>query len=105
MGDRVEVTLTDDVTIAGLAGKYRGSPRATDVLAFAYAGDPEIVGEVVVSLDTAARQARERGVSLKDELLLLIVHGLWHVRGVGDETEQDWRRMRVCEFETMTRIL
>ncbi len=102
---RADITLIDDVTIAELAGKFRGSPHPTDVLAFVYDDDPSLSGEVVISLDTAKRQAEERGVSMADELTLLCVHGLLHVRGVGDEGEAEWRRMRTAEFETLMRIL
>ncbi len=102
---RAEIILTDDGTMARLAGRFRGSPRPTDVLAFAYDDEPGLAGEIVISLDTARRQARERGVALSDELTLLCVHGLWHVEGVGDETERDWREMRKREFETLVRIL
>lgn len=101
----VEITLTDDATIADLAGRYRGSPYPTDVLAFSYDDDPRLAGEVVISIDTARRQARERGVELWQELLLLSVHGLWHVSGVGDESQRDWREMRINEFETMVKLL
>jgi len=102
---RADIILTDDRTMARLAGRFRGSPRTTDVLAFAYDDDPSLVGEVVISLDAARRQARERGVQLSDEITLLCVHGLWHIGGVGDETERDWREMRKREFETLVRIL
>jgi probable rRNA maturation factor len=105
MNDRIEITLTDDATIAELAGRFRGNPHATDVLAFTYDGDPELSGEVVISVDTARRQAEERGALLQDEILLLIVHGVWHIRGQGDETKRDWCRMRVREFETLVRVV
>ena len=102
---RADVILTDDATIAALAGRFRNSPYPTDVLAFPYEGDPELLGEIVISLDTAKRQARERGVELWQELLLLCVHGLWHINGIGDENSSDWREMRTKESETMAEIL
>ena len=48
---RAQIILTDDRTIADLAGRFRGSPYPTDGLAFTYEDDPELVGEVVISLD------------------------------------------------------
>jgi probable rRNA maturation factor len=102
---RAQIILTDDRTIADLAGRFRGSPYPTDVLAFTYDDDPDLAGEVVISLDTAKRQAAERGVDLADELKLLCVHGLWHISGVGDETKADWREMRTHEFETLVKVL
>lgn len=108
-GDRssrlAQIILTDDRTIADLAGRFRRSPHPTDVLAFTYDDDPKLAGEIVISLDTARRQARERGVDLADELKLLCIHGLWHIAGIGDETEADWREMRAREFETLVKVL
>ena len=100
---RVEILFTTDAHIAGLAGRYRGSPHPTDVLAFPDGASGG--GEIAISLDTARRQARERAVSLQEELLLLSVHGLLHVSGQGDETRRAWCEMRVREFEALVKIL
>lgn len=104
-GRPADIIFTDDANIAELAGRFRGSPYPTDVLAFPYDDDPALAGEVVVSLDTAKRQAKERGVDLTDELILLCVHGLLHIAGHRDETEKEWKGMRMMEFETLMRVL
>jgi len=106
---RVDIILTDDKCIADLAGKYRNSPRATDVLSFYY-GDENAkigapVGEIVISLDTAKRQAKERNVKIEDELILLSVHGLLHLGGQEDETPDAWAEMKRLEFEALSKIL
>ncbi len=109
----VDIVLVDDRTIARLAGRFRGSPRATDVLAFGYvdgapAGTPAkgfVAGEVAISVDTARRQARERGAPLVHELVLLCVHGLLHLGGQDDESPAEWCAMKRAEFETMMAIL
>ncbi|MFN9871623.1 MAG: rRNA maturation RNase YbeY [Cyanobacteriota bacterium] len=92
------LTLTDDATIAELNGQWRQKAGPTDVLAFAAleeapplppapggedAVEPEPLelGDIVISLDTAARQAEERGLSLEQELLFLASHGLLHLLG------------------------
>jgi len=80
----VALRFTDDPTIHQLNRDYRGIDRPTDVLAFAQReGDfadlnPELLGDVVVSIDTAAHQAK-RG--LYAELLFLTAHGLCHLLG------------------------
>lgn len=102
---RIDVILVDDPCISDLAGRYRGSRRATDVLAFRYDDDLMPYGEIVVSLDTAARQAKERDMRIEDEVLLLVLHGLLHISGQGDETYGDWCMMRRFEFEAMMGIL
>ena len=100
----VGVVFVDDKYISKLAGQFRNSPHPTDVLAFYY-GEKDLTGEVVISLDTAFRQAKSRKVSLNTELVLLSVHGFLHLSGQGDETLRDWCGMRKKEFETMMRIL
>ena len=108
----MDIVFTDDVTISKLAGRYRSSPYATDVLAFDYRGGrggfsfpDDLAGEIVISLDTAGRQASKRNVPIEKELILLCVHGLLHLEGIDDETKQGWRLMRISEFETLMRIL
>lgn len=112
-GRRIDIWLVDDRTIAGLAGRFRGSPRATDVLAFGYV--PGVLGilssremadgEIFISLDMARRQAVDRRVPLVHELALLCVHGMWHIAGQGDETSEECCGMRRREFETLAKIL
>ncbi|KAG0611083.1 hypothetical protein M758_7G113900 [Ceratodon purpureus] len=83
--DAVElsVMLCDDARIRELNKEWRGKDSATDVLSFAQdqpAGAPlMLLGDLVISVETAARQAEERGHGLIDELRILLVHGLLHV--------------------------
>ena len=102
---RADIVFVNDAAMVRLAGRYRNSPKPTDVLAFQYDRDPWLLGEIAISLETAKRQAQERRVPLTDELILLCVHGLLHIQGHGDESIGEWRRMRVMEFETLMRIL
>jgi len=87
----LSITLTDDATIATLAGDYGRARRPTDVLAFSMLEGigaehrGASLGDVVVSLDTAERQARERGVSLDCELRNLLIHGVLHLLGMDHE--------------------
>lgn len=90
----VEVTVADDALLAELNKKYRGREGPTDVLAFPIGRDtpePEEIwlwGEVYVSADRAREQAARRGVSLDEELAFLVAHGLLHLAGYGDETDE-----------------
>jgi probable rRNA maturation factor len=103
---RVDVVFIDDGMIAELAGRFRGSHRPTDVLTFGYGPEPDgLAGEILISLDTAQRQAKERKVPLERELLLLVVHGLLHLGGQDDETYRGFCQMRKGEFEALMRIL
>ncbi|MDH7601467.1 MAG: rRNA maturation RNase YbeY [Armatimonadota bacterium] len=96
----VSILLVDDDTIHELNRQYRGVDAPTDVLAFSqlegedFGSEGELVlGDVVISVDTAARQAEEQGHSLEEELDLLLAHGLLHLLGYDHETPEDERRM------------
>jgi probable rRNA maturation factor len=99
----VSITFVDDATIATLAGDYGRERRATDVLAFSMLEGVgaehrgESLGDVVISLDTALRQARERGVRLDDEVRDLTVHGILHLLGMDHEDPVDEVAMKVLE--------
>ena len=95
----VALRLTDDPTIRALNRTYRGKDTPTDVLAFAQRearhaparpGHPELLGDVVISIDTARRQAR-RGLAV--ELLHLASHGLCHLLGYDHQTDDEERTM------------
>lgn len=76
----LSVLLCDDEFIRGLNAQWRQKDTPTDVLSFPM-GDDDVLGDVVISLDTAARQAAERGHDLHTELRVLLVHGLLHLCG------------------------
>jgi probable rRNA maturation factor len=103
-GAELTVSLVDDAAIRRLNRDYRGQDRPTDVLAFAMRegarapGDEAVVGDVVISLDTAARQAQQRGVSAADEVRALLIHGILHLLGYDHERSVlEARRMKAME--------
>lgn len=98
------VSLVDDAEIQQLNRGYRGIDRPTDVLAFAMregqrvAGDESVLGDVVISVPTAVRQARRRGVGVADELQTLLIHGVLHLLGYDHEhSAAEARRMKDME--------
>lgn len=83
----VDVAVVDDVEIRALNAAHRGVQRRTDVLAFPLelrGAASGLLGQVVISADTAARQARRVGVPLALELELLTTHGILHLAGYDD---------------------
>jgi probable rRNA maturation factor len=96
----LSVLLTGDAEIQQLNRTYRKKNRPTDVLAFAQrevelgekAG--RILGDVVVSVPTARRQAEARGLGVMSELTMLLAHGLLHLLGWDHDTAAKDRRMR-----------
>ena len=98
-GEHVDVSLVDDREIRGLNARYRGAARRTDVLAFPL--DSPLVGEVIVSVETAQRQARLVDVPLALELDLLVTHGVLHLVGYDDRDPLEARLMHEREREIL----
>lgn len=108
----VSVVFADDEYIRELNRQYRGLDKATDVLSFALdeGEEPEVIGgpqetllgDIVISLETACRQAAEYGHSLERELAFLAVHGMLHLAGYDHEEESDRAAMRGREEEVLS---
>ena len=117
----ITVVIANDRTVADLNAKHRGLDTTTDVLSFSnvhsgtYYGDdarelgefefvlppdhqPE-VGEVIISLHQAERQAREAGHTLENEVAALVAHGIFHLLGYDHEDESDAAVMRAKEVD------
>jgi probable rRNA maturation factor len=91
----VAVRITDDAEISKLNLQYRGVEDATDVLTFPSGfGLPFPKGDIAISAEYAARQARLRGASLTNEVMTLLVHGILHLVGFDDDTDEDRRVMQ-----------
>jgi probable rRNA maturation factor len=97
----LSLTLVSDRRMRGLNRDWRGKDGATDVLSFPQEGAS--IGDVVISLDTARRQAREGGWSLAAELRRLLAHGLLHCLGHDHHTAPQARRMAAAEQRLLGR--
>ncbi|GAB6066463.1 rRNA maturation RNase YbeY [Aquifex pyrophilus] len=87
-GVELSVYITDDEEIRELNKTYRGKDKPTDVLSFPLnetVNGLKILGDIVISQDTAERQARELGHSLNDEVKRLLIHGIVHLLGYDHE--------------------
>jgi probable rRNA maturation factor len=106
----LSLVITDDQEIADLNQQYRNRKGPTNVLAFAmnegeFAGlTPELLGDVVISADTAAREADEAGITLSRRLDFLLTHGILHLFGYdheksdADEAEMDRKSEELFEM-------
>ena len=82
------VAFVSDKTIRQLNRQFRGVDKATDVLSFpAGDSDKSNLGDVAISVETAARQAKENGLTFNEEVAQLILHGLLHLCGYDHETD------------------
>ena len=108
----VSVTFVEPEEIRELNGQYRGKDAVTDVLSFPQFDDwddlPEegeiVLGDVVICMDQAARQAEEFGHSLEREVLYLFVHSIYHLLGYDHMEEDEKREMRQKEEDVMARL-
>jgi rRNA maturation RNase YbeY len=98
-GSELSVELIGDRRMRRLNRVYRRQDRSTDVLSFpmreARGPRTKLLGDVVISMPTARRQARQAGRSVSEELAMLLIHGVLHLCGYDHERgEQEARRMR-----------
>ena len=102
----VDVLLADDRTLRGLNRDFRGKDKATDVLSFPAAEEvrAELAGDLAISVETAARQAKEQGHSLRDEVRVLLLHGLLHLSGMDHETDRGEMAGRETELRKRLRL-
>ncbi len=121
---RISVVLVDDTDMTYLNQRHLSRHEPTDVLAFDLRdelsdvhGDqsaadreaagiegPAIDGEIILSVDTAAREAQERGHACKAELALYAVHGTLHLLGYDDDREDSAAAMHEVEDEVLAAI-
>jgi probable rRNA maturation factor len=106
----LSLLLVSDAVMRRLNREWRGVDRPTDVLAFAQAEGPGgapagLLGDVVISLDTARRQAAERRTPVGAELDRLLIHGVLHLLGYDHErSATEARRMRRREDDLARRL-
>jgi len=87
VGGEVSLVLTGDRAMRALNARYRHKDRATDVLSFPGPGGEEGLGDIVISVETAERNARAFGRTLPQEMDVLALHGFLHVLGYDHETD------------------
>ncbi len=87
VGGEVAVVLAGDHLLRRLNRQFRGKDRPTDVLSFPGTGGEEGLGDVVISVPTAERNAKRQGHRLPRELDILALHGFLHVLGYDHETD------------------
>jgi probable rRNA maturation factor len=83
----VSLVLTGDRSLRALNARYRGKDKPTDVLSFPGDGGEAGLGDIVISVETAERNARALGRTLPRELDVLALHGFLHVLGYDHETD------------------
>jgi len=120
-GDELAVLLVGDARMQELNREWRGKDRPTDVLSFGQDGEdtgedvgegagedagagPRLLGDIVISVDTARRQAAEGGWTDVEETTRLLLHGLLHLLGHDHEEDDEARRMREAEADLVAAL-
>ncbi|MDD4356351.1 MAG: rRNA maturation RNase YbeY [Smithellaceae bacterium] len=103
----ISLTFVDDALMRQINQEYLGKDRPTNVISFPLQEgefcniNPEMLGDIVISVDTAGRDAARGNLSFDEEILFLIIHGLLHLRGYNHENTStaDARKMKKKEKE------
>ncbi|MBN2044117.1 MAG: rRNA maturation RNase YbeY [Anaerolineales bacterium] len=105
----LSLRITTDEEIQQLNKKYLGKDAPTDVLSFPISfEDPETgapyLGDIVISLPTATRQAESSGHAASEEIKLLLVHGILHLLGYDHTTPEDKSQMWALQNQILTQL-
>ena len=113
-GQVVELTivLADDSEVRRLNRDYRGIDKPTNVLSFGgaddgrrrMAGEPAILGDVILARETVAAEAAAQGKSIADHALHLVVHGVLHLLGHDHKSAREADAMEALEIELLARL-
>ncbi len=111
----INMKLVDDETIQAFNKDYSGNDYATDVLSFSYIegaalekdSNPEVepreLGDMLISLETAERQADEAGIKLAEEIATLCLHGILHIYGFDHANLSERRVMDSWQADILKR--
>lgn len=95
----------DDERILEANRQFLDHDYYTDIITFDESRGNRIAGDMLISLDTVASNAESVGVSFAEELHRVLVHGVLHLCGYGDKTEEEEQRMRRLEDEALTLLM
>ncbi len=103
----ISVLLVDDSAIAKMNKRYLNRDGTTNVLAFPMREgpfsevNPHILGDVVVSVETAEKEAREASISLEQQLRYLLIHGILHLLGYDHESSREDKEIMERKMEEL----
>lgn len=103
----ISLVLCDDPFMQALNLQYRGLDKPTDVLSFGQEEGPaplRVLGDIVISLPTAFRQAKQANWAFESEVILLAAHGGLHLLGYNDETDSGALEMQQKTFHVLTEM-
>ena len=102
--------LANDADVKALNRQWRGLSKSTNVLSFPAAaikvprGEPKHLGDVILSYETCAKEAKAAGKTLRAHATHLVVHGLLHLAGHDHENDHDATRMEAKEIRILAKL-
>jgi probable rRNA maturation factor len=99
----LSVAFIGEAEMRRINRERRGKDKVTDVLSFSFEG-PEAIGEVLICYPQAKRQAAERGHTVRQEVLDLLIHGTLHILGFDHETPRDAKEMLPLQQRILTAL-
>lgn len=100
----INVVFADDDFIHSLNREYLDHDYVTDVISFVIESQP-LIGEIYIGVEQARRQAKEYKVSLSNEIIRLAAHGMLHLAGYDDATEEERHQMHELENKYLNRTI
>lgn len=98
---QVQYVFCSDDYLHRMNVEYLDHDTLTDIITFPYAEPPEIAGDIFISIDRVRDNALDFAVPFEHELRRVIIHGILHLCGFGDKSEEDAREMRLREDEAL----
>lgn len=108
--EELSIVIIDDREMMELNREYRGKNAPTNVLSFSmrdgeFAQVTPLLGDVVISADTAAKEAADYGITLDERLTQLLVHGILHLAGYDHERGEEEARLMEAKSLELIRML
>lgn len=103
-GVEMAVVLADDAFVRDLNHTYRGQDKPTNVLSFPGEEGGEVLGDVVLALETVEREAREQDKTVKHHAIHLLVHGTLHLLGYDHLRRKEAESMEALEIKILKKL-
>ena len=100
----IAYVFCDDAKILEVNRQYLGHDYYTDIITFDYCEDDKLSGDIFISLDTVKSNSATSGTEYYDELTRVIIHGILHLCGYKDKSDDESRAMRALEDEAVAAL-
>ena len=97
----INYLFCDDEYLLGINQRYLNHDTYTDIITFDYVAGGLVSGDILISIDRVGENAAKFGVPFEQELRRVVVHGVLHLLGQGDKSDEEAREMRRLEEEAL----